>query len=530
MIESFKQSNYGTLDSDSVAIWLNNANKFKVAVEIETEFKNDPFNRHCNDCFNEFNYTECHNCSSRTRSCYNNITSCDKFIRDINEFAKTCTHRTSARLCLENRCYHCNHFNYELNSPCMGCEEAITGCDSYSCNIPKLENKCKECSSTKSIYYELHHLLKPTHSYNFNLGGVSEVKTDGSLRSGLEITTPGLFYDFDNNYKIYNDITKALLSKNAVTNYRCGGHMHLFLDYSTIGDTRSNIIKKSPIDYIPQIIYANLYQLTRLYMPEILWLTATSLTRDNNYRKYECLLEHSALKYKDIYNLQHSIRDRYSFLNLLNTKFKNNNNDLLTFHMEYRVPDGCLSPSVWIAWSTLFNAMLIKSVKYSEYGLIFNNKKEYWNKQKRLLNSYFSDRCKNDREEIKTNTKVFLESLKREINSLSPIAWHILSSLADMPVILMANTDAINASKWTKIEKTLYQKHNIIVLSELNKMVDLQAKVRFILDSSIFKGVSRSKWVAEVSRTLNIPIIQLTSELDKIGVKYNNNVGSFEVA
>lgn len=533
-IQYYPQSGYGILTQDQVVKWLDIVrNLSKTAIEIETEFPKQTYDSDCDKCFSQIKREKCKKCDKRIASCFNNnFIKCEFIISKVEKHKKTCESYSHSSLTCRDKLGCANCWNYNANNFCEGCNNFIVGCDFETCALPELKAKCKTCNKSPSIEIQLKNELNPTNSFDLGEGCVSQIKHDGSLKNGLELTIPGITFNYERNYKIYKKVIDELFKHSSYIDSHCGGHMHMFLDYNVIGNGRSGIYWKSSLDKvkIPDIIYANLYQLTRIFAPEIIWLTSTVTGRRYGYRHPRYIINNSPLKHRSIKELVRSIGDRYSMLNLCNTKFREDNS-IKTFHVEFRVPDGCLSPSVWTSWGALFNAMFLRAIRMSQFGLAFIRDNEYWLESVRLVNLLENKiRLKNkDEDEIKKRTKTFLDNFQREITSLSPTAYSVLQKLAEKPVYKYSYNSLVNTILWKKIEEDLLLASNNDILDKINKAKNLQEKLRALLDSHYFIGLNKSKWVSSASTMLNSSIADIAKELDNIGVKYNETIGAFEV-
>ena len=90
-----------------------------------------------------------------------------------------------------------------------------------------------ECSfEDHSPRQDLERLLRPTNNYSrFGESGINEVKGDGSLVNGVEITTVGRRVSFLELYFQYKHITDAMFAFDPAMGSHEGLHNHLLIDY-----------------------------------------------------------------------------------------------------------------------------------------------------------------------------------------------------------------------------------------------------------------------------------------------------------
>ena len=220
--------------------------------------------------------------------------------------------------------------------------------------------------------------LEPSGSFE-RLGryGVFDVITE---HAGIEIRVIGRQPYFSALHRQYSDILRVLLEIGARPRATCGLHFHLLTP--GLGEP------------VPEIVLANVWNLTRRYAPELRFITSggasrEALTRHRMYCSHLEMVQHSpgALRLAQIQRLlknSHSVPEHQNFLNLENLGFDAAGN-ILPFDVEFRFPDADLCPLAVTAKTFLFLALLLKAVDLSQYGVVHVGKIDEWRRKIALL-------------------------------------------------------------------------------------------------------------------------------------------------
>lgn len=220
--------------------------------------------------------------------------------------------------------------------------------------------------------------LTPSGSLEY-LGpnGVLDVKAE---HCGIELRIIGRQPHFRSLQKQYAGIAEVLRSHGARTRPTCGLHFHL--------------LAPTLAEPVPEIILANLWNLTRRYAPELKFLTSggdsrQSLCRRRQHNDHLEMIWHSPgrmsmaaiqLKLKE----SRSVPEHHNFLNLEHITFTPEG-AVQSFHLEFRFPDADLSATSIAAKTFLFLAMTLKAVDMSQYGVIHVGKVRPWQRKRELL-------------------------------------------------------------------------------------------------------------------------------------------------
>lgn len=284
--------------------------------------------------------------------------------------------------------------------------------------------------------------LRP--SGDLSLLGANGVLDVSPEHCGVEIRVIGRHPHFRALQRQYTSIMNILRDLRARTRPTCGLHFHLL----TPGLTEP----------VPEIILANLWNLTRRYAPELRFITSTgesrqALCRRRNHTSHLEMVRHSPAtmsmaKIQLILKESLIVPEHQNFLNLEHLKFIESG-AILPFHLEFRFPDGDLSPTSVAAKTFLFMAMVLKSVDLSQYGVIHVGKIVPWKRKIELLNMLNN----NDGNLATSDTTAVNDSIIEELRQgcyelldlLSPTferfidnpALNVLLALAERPVSLL---------------------------------------------------------------------------------------------
>jgi len=320
--------------------------------------------------------------------------------------------------------------------------------------------------------------LHPCGFYGkYSKSGVHSVVPDGSLegQNGAEVITSGRRPDYWTIYEMAKGILDSAVGRGAYTNERTSMHMHVLATYYSkllvngsefgIPDQVTEMEKD-----LPEIIAANIHQLTRKYQNVLTWLTIgldhpKALTRWEKYRV--SVLDISAIR-NSMVSVNQIIKDhcngkKYGFINWTPTSFAENG-DLTRLHYEMRQSDCLLSQSAIAALACLHYAIAVKAVEISRYGVLITGDKE-WMKQAKHVKGHILNNNKGyqdgDRfgctdgladhyDELRQQSHELLAQTKHILMDIGP-AYEVLEKLSDMPCALRR----VKGDTWEKIEADL---------------------------------------------------------------------------
>jgi hypothetical protein len=220
--------------------------------------------------------------------------------------------------------------------------------------------------------------LQPSGSLEqLGANGVLDVQKE---HCGVEIRIIGRHPHYRALRQQYGQIMQVLHSNGSRVRPTCGLHYHL--------------LTPGLAEPVPEIILANLWNLTRRYAPELRFITSAGECRDalcrrRNYTSHLEMVKHSPGT-MSMAQVQQKLRDskivpeHQNFFNLEHVGFTESG-AVLPFHLEYRFPDADISPTSLTAKTFLFLVMLLKAVDLSQYGVIHVGKINPWRRKIELL-------------------------------------------------------------------------------------------------------------------------------------------------
>lgn len=308
---------------------------------------------------------------------------------------------------------------------------------------------------------EINQALEPSHSLDkLGCNGVLDVTPE---HCGIEIRIIGRQPHFRKLQEQYSKIFQVLQDKGARPKATCGLHFHLLTP--GLGEP------------VPELIIANLWNLTRRYAPELKFITSggekrESLCRRRNHNSHLEMVNlspgmMSIKEIKTALKKSHRVPEHQNFLNLEHIDFSETD-DIFPFHVEFRFPDADFSATSITAKTFLFLAMLLKAVDLSQYGVIHVGKVQDWRRKVEILDELSNNQGNLAASDTSSVTDEMIEELRQGcyelLDLLAPTfnrfidnpALDILTALAEQPISLMrcAGYD------WTEIESILANRAN----------------------------------------------------------------------
>ncbi len=378
--------------------------------------------------------------------------------------------------------------------------------------------------------------LQPTRDLT-NLGqyGVLDVVSE---HCGLEIQVIGRQPYYPALVEQYRAILMPLIEQGVRARATCGLHFHLL----TVGLSEP----------VPEIILANLWNLTRRYAPHLRFLTSggerpDSLCRRRNYNSHLEMvkLTPGVMSMPEIQRyLKESnvVPEHQNFFNLEHVTFTDDG-AVRDLHVEFRFPDADLAPTSIVAKTFLFLAMLLKSVEMSQYGVIHAGKIQEWRRKTDLLNmlsnndgnlatSDTSQVTPEVIEELRAGCRELLELLKPIFVRFARVAYEeaeehpafeVLGLLAETPISLLR----VSGRDWSEIERLLSERA-ASTAAEWDKSD--QRLIRLIELAELTGHTSPSAWKWEVAGELFLTPQELDRRLERLerrrGLRWDEKLGT----
>lgn len=369
--------------------------------------------------------------------------------------------------------------------------------------------------------------LQPTRDLS-NLGryGVLDVISE---HCGLEIQIVGrqpYYVALAEQYRQILDLVPVSVRARPT----CGLHYHVL----TVGLAEP----------MPEIILANLWNLTRRYAPELRFLTSTgdsmtSLCRRRNHNSHLEMIRLSpgTLSMQEIQQHLHEssiVPEHQNFLNLEHLQF-NEQGRISALHLEFRFPDADLSSTSIVAKTFMFLAMLLKAVDMSQFGVIHVGRIQPWrlkgqlldwlsNNEGRLAASNTSRITAEVVEELRVGCRELLELLVSVFDRFehNP-SFEVLSLLAETPISLLR----ASGLSWVEIEKTLAERA-VITTGDLD---GADKKLLRCVELTELTGYSTlESWKRITARELFLTVPELDRCLETLntvrGLKWDGKIGA----
>ncbi len=288
--------------------------------------------------------------------------------------------------------------------------------------------------------------------------GVWDVQTE---HCGIEIRIIGRHPWFPALQKQYREIMDVLIRHGARPRATCGLHYHL--------------LAPGLAEPVPEIILANLWNLTRRYAPELKFMASAgksreALCRRRNHNSHLELVRRSPGS-QSMAEIQQALKEsrivpeHQNFLNLEHLGFTEKGG-IQPFHLEFRYPDAHLSATAVTAATFLFLAMLLKAVDLSRYGVIHVGKIHTWQRKREIMDLLSNNDGRLATSDTSGISDDILEELRQGayelLDLLAPVfnrfennpALDVLLALAETPISLMrcAGYD------WPRIEARLAER------------------------------------------------------------------------
>ncbi len=354
-----------------------------------------------------------------------------------------------------------------------------------------------------------------------------------SEHCGIEVQILGRQPYYPALLEQYREIL-SLLPEGVRTRPTCGLHYHLL----TVGQSEP----------MPEIILANLWNLTRRYAPELRFLTSAgdSLSAMCRRRNYTSHLEMVRLSptgrtMREIAQILHESRtvpEHQNFLNLEHVSFADDG-AVQSFHVELRFPDADLACTSLVAKAFLFLAMLLKAVELSQYGLIHVGQIGPWLRRRQLLDLLSNNEGPLATSDTSRITPEIIDELRvgcRELlELLKPVfdrfernpSFEIQSLLAETPLSLLR----VGGRSWSEVEQLLGER-------AATPTRDLSAAdvglMRLIELAEVTSAPAEETWKKLAARELLVTPQEIDSCLAKLdrlrGVRWDPRLGSMVLA
>ena len=353
--------------------------------------------------------------------------------------------------------------------------------------------------------------LQPSRDMN-RLGelGVYDVIRE---HCGIEILVIGRHPHWEALLDQYHRIILPLLAEKIRMRPTCGLHFH--------------ILGTGLAEEIPEIILANFWNMIRLFAPGLKFITSAgknrqALCRRRQHNAHQELMRLSPEK-QSMAEIQTALKKsldgpaHQNFFNIEHVCFSESGN-ISNLHLEFRFPDGDLSPVSITAKTFLFLTMMLKAVEISKFGLLQVDNLSLLKTNKLLMDMISNNEGKlatSDTSAIddttlkkyQNNAQELLSFLKSIFLLLDNPCEPVLQQLALKPISLQRN----QGKSWEEINNEL--------LSHINPQPALD-KVDYeiikIIELGLLTGIgNQESWFDAAARFLHLSVKEITTRLQR---------------
>ncbi|MEN8258659.1 MAG: hypothetical protein ABFS09_12425 [Thermodesulfobacteriota bacterium] len=352
--------------------------------------------------------------------------------------------------------------------------------------------------------------LKPSQDMN-NLGrlGVFDITKE---HCGIEIRVIGRHPHWDAQIDQYRQIIAPLWANQVRMRPTCGLHFHLL-----------GVGLSEPV---PEIILANFWNIMRRYAPGLKFLTSGGenlkcLCRRRQHNAHQEFMAQSP-ELHPLSKIQHILKESFevpehqNFFNIEHVRF-NDKGQISTFHVEFRFPDGDLSPLSITAKVFLFLVMMLKAVEISKFGLLHVGKTGQWQRKNKLLDLISNNdgklatsdtsQCEPFLDEYQHNAQSLLRFLKSIFVLIDNPAEIVLQALAEEPISLRRH----QGMSWQDIDEELQS-----LVGPRDQMDELDYQLCKIIELGLVEEKDDyHSWLVATAHLSNCPVDEVLNRLAK---------------
>jgi hypothetical protein len=347
--------------------------------------------------------------------------------------------------------------------------------------------------------------LQPSRNMN-QLGelGVYDVIRE---HCGIEILIIGRHPHWEALLNQYHRIVHPLLAEKIRMRPTCGLHFH--------------ILGTGLAEEIPEIILANFWNMVRLFAPGLKFITSAgksrqALCRRRQHNAHQELMRLSPEK-QSMAAIQTALQKsmevpaHQNFFNLEHVRF-NKPGNIANFHLEFRFPDGDLSPVAITAKTFLFLTMMLKAVEISKFGLLQVDNLSLLKSNKILM-----DMMSNNEGKLATSDTSAIDdiTLKKYQNSAQDLLFFLKSIflLLDNPSELVLQQLAVQPISLKRSQGKSWEEIDSELLSHISPQPALDNfdyEIIKIVELGLLTGIKDKKcWFNAAAQLLNLPIKEI---------------------
>jgi hypothetical protein len=440
-------------------------------------------------------------------------------------YHNTCYSQSGCRDCVDYRLYcTLDSANTQL-------------CPSYMGNCP-CDSRSMDCGLCNDRFYDvlqekidwLHQKLEPTSTYFGIHKHTSEIKDDGSLRNGAEVTTIGRRLNWKYLRQENVSFIDTIMQTAPQNHWRAGGHMHYLLGYN------DNYVEFSQA--VPTIYLYNLYIMMMYYADSLIWVSSTGpseeqYTRPLRYRKLYTPLtfrnDNTAFLTRDFVNFISNADERYMFIHAIPSSWERGHGSMNRFHVECRFPDTLLTGTGLTAIQILIGAMMRKAIKIGAKGVLKFNPTRLDRAYRFACrigggrdysygdSHYIRPLSSSEKKLLVSKTGDFIDWLKPELLFYGQEPYLILKYLAKNPI----SQQMMDGVSWDEIETQLHR---------IGNKPNTKAKIAIekAFNNLALKSNDPSNWIRLFGVRTGIPIKEVTEYfINNRDIVWDSEEGTF---
>jgi hypothetical protein len=277
---------------------------------------------------------------------------------------------------------------------------------------------------------ELNQLFKVQQAYTFvNDEGIVKIYRDGSLNNGWELVAVGTSENYADYHGRIKSIEEKLAKCDAISSANCSMHMSVLL---------------KQCKQVPGVVINNFYQIFRAYSDSLYWLcSATKKIRRRDQKNWIVRPRISQFAPGSLsrtpvgHDLKHIKNGcaKFNAINLEKMRYSKDGKDCAEMFIEIRIPDRHFVPHATTCFTFLWQAMFLKSISVSEFGLINIDDNSYQKTKEmrqKILNGISLTR--EDKSYLARKALELIEFLKPELMSLEKGCIPLLKELSANPI------------------------------------------------------------------------------------------------
>ena len=344
---------------------------------------------------------------------------------------------------------------------------------------------------------------------------------------GIEILVIGRHPHWEALLNQYHRIVRPLLTEKIRMRPTCGLHFH--------------ILGTGLAEEIPEIVLANFWNMVRLFAPGLKFITSAgksrqTLCRRRQHNAHQELMRLSPEKQsmaaiQTVLKKSMEIPAHQNFFNLEHVRFSESG-DIADFHLEFRFPDGDLSPVAITAKTFLFMTMMLKAVEISKFGLLQVDSLSLFKSNKLLMDMISNNNGKLATSDTSAIDDITLEKYQKNANDLLFFLKSIFL-LLDNPSELVLQQLAVQPISLRRSQGKSWEEIDDELLCHINPqpaLDDFDYEIIKIVELGLLTDIdNKDHWISAAAQLLHLPIQDISQRVQSYTNRspvWQNDLGS----